>query len=215
MPLLNDVSALYVGTTPVIAAHAGDTKVWPPDAVPGINLFDGTPTFVDQAVDSQPYAMGTEFWVNKAGCYLTKVRYLQPTVGTLTPRTMALYSTVNGNTGTKVAGDWTMPTPVAGQWCTYTLPTPFALVADTKYRITTFHPSNAGFARTFFYFWAGGGGAGNTTVTRGGFLVRPSSAQTLNTCQGSYSVSGSMVFPSQVYQYASYYSDVEVVDVLP
>lgn len=190
-------------------------SAWKTTGVATYNLFSGTPTFADQAVDSNAYSMGTEFYVNKSGCYVTKVRYLQPTVGTLAVRTMALYSTTNGTTGTKVGGDWTMPTPVAGAWCTYTLPTAIALTANTKYRITCLHPSNAGFARYFNYFWGGGTEPGHSTTTIGGYLVRPNHADSLNTNQGSFHAGSTMAFPEAAYQYASYYSDIEVQDVAP
>lgn len=212
MPLLNTAAKVYAGATAALKVYAGSTLVWSAGTI--TSLFSGTPTFADQATDSTAYVMGTEFWVNKTA-WLTQVRYLHPTVGNLTPRTMALYSTTDGNTGVKVGGDWTMPTPTAGQWCTLTLPFPVRLTANVKYRIATLHPANAGFARTYNYFWSGGSGAGNTQITIGGYLIRPSSAQALNTCQGSYAASATMAFPGQVYQYASYYSDVVITDANP
>lgn len=214
MPLLS-ATKVRIGNNAATKVYQGTTQVWAP-AVAGINLFSGTPgTTPDQAVDTQPYTMGTEFYVNKSGCYVTKVRYLQPTIGTLTPRTMALWSTTNGTANTKVGGNWTMPTPTSGQWCSYTLPTPVALTANTKYRIGCFHPANAGFARDFFYFQGGGAEPGSTTTTIGGYLVRPNHADTLNTTQGSYLANASIGFPSSAYQYASYFSDIEVTDVAP
>jgi len=153
MPLLSAATSIRAGSTLATKVYAGSTQMWPAlPTIPSYNLFSGTPAFPDQAADSSSMTMGTEFYVNKAGCYVTKVRYLQPTIGTLTPRTMGLWSTTNGTASTKVGGDWTMPTPVAGQWCTYTLPTPLALTANTRYRIGCWHPANSGFARDYFYF---------------------------------------------------------------
>lgn len=215
-PLLNTASKVYVGNVEATRVYRGSTLIYQKAAAaPQYSLFPESPTYPDQAVDANAYSMGTEFYVNKAGCYLMAVRYFHPTVGTLAARTMALYSTTNGNTGTKVGGDWTMPTPTAGAWCTYTLPTPIALTANTKYRIACLHPANAGFARHLNWFWAGGSEAGRLTTTIGGFLVRPNSADTFNTSQGSFTAGATMAFPTSTYQYGSYYSDVVVQDVAP
>ena len=215
-PLLDTASRVYAGAVEASRVYAGSALIYQKASAPaGVNLFSGTISNPDQAVDATGYVFGTEFWVNKAGCYVTKVRYFHPTVGTLTPRTMALYSTTNGTASTKVGGDWTMPTPTAGAWCSYTLPTPIALTANLHYRIACLHPTNTGFARDYNWFWSGGAEPGAAQTTIGGFLVRPGSAQAYNTCQGSYIASATMAFPNQVYNYAAYYIDVEVTDVAP
>jgi len=185
--------------------------------VKSLRLFEGPILTANSAADSANYNFGTEFYVNKAGCYVTKVRYLQPTgLGTLTPRTMALYSTTNGTSGTKVGGNWTMPTPVAGQWCEYTLPSPIALTANLHYRVSCLHPSGSGFARQFFYFDGNSTNSpGNVTIPIGGYLMRPTHGQALNASQGSYTESATVAFPSSAYQFSAYYSDVEVQDVAP
>lgn len=207
MPLISSASKVYQGSNPALRVYQGTTQVWTA-SVP-LNLFPDNSTFVDQGADGTAFSMGTEFYVNKSGCYVTQVRYLQPTVGNLTLRSMALYANINGTTGTQL-GSWTMPTPVAGQWCTYTLPTPIALTANQRYRITTYHPGGSGFARTFNYFSTG---LGQTTTTLGGYLVIPNSADAMNGQQGSYYYSpAGPVYPVTSYNSSAYYSDVTVVD---
>lgn len=209
----SDATTFRVGSSTPTAIYLGPTKIWPTGA-PKYNLFPNTVTYPDQAIDGSGLTLGTEFYVTSPA-YVTAFRYMQPTIGTLTPRQMSLYSTTNGTASTKVSPTYVMPTPVAGQWCYLQLPSPIPLVTSTRYRIGAFHPASSGFARTTSYFQGGSGGAGAVTTTIGGYLVRPNHADSLNTAQGAYTPGAAIAFPSSVFSYPSYYSDIEITTDAP
>lgn len=174
------------------------------------NLFDGTPSIAADADDAS-VNLGTEFYVTATG-WVTQIRFLQPSSGTVSTaaRECAIYSTTDGATGTLVAGPFTMPAPTSGQWCTYTLVTPFQLVANTRYRVAIRHPAGR-YAATSGYFASGSGSTDRTA----GITVRPSRANALGTKQGSYQYSAGMAFPFNEFNGGAYYSDVTITDVDP
>jgi hypothetical protein len=177
--------------------------------VTSYNLFTTTPAIVAD-VDTNATNAGTEFYTTATG-WVTQVRYLHPSSGGgSNVRTMGIYSTTNGTTGTLVAGPFTMPAPAAGTWVTYTLPTPLQLVAGTRYRVVTLHPVGA-YAATGGYFASG---AGSADLVQG-ILVRPNAANALSGGQGSYFYAGSLSFPTNTFNGGAYYSDVTVTDVNP
>jgi hypothetical protein len=173
------------------------------------NLYTTTPQIAADG-DTASVNLGTEFYVT-ATAWVTQVRYLQPSSGgTSTSRVATIYSTTNGTTGTAVAGPFTIPAGTAGTWSTYTLPTPFQLTANTRYRIAIRHPDGR-YAATGNYFT---NGDGDPTVTQG-ILVVPNKFDALGGLQGSYVYDAGNVFPNAEFSGASYYSDVTIVDTNP
>jgi hypothetical protein len=175
----------------------------------GYNLF---PIAAPQLTGFEPgssIVLGTEFYVTSA-CWVTQVRYLASTNQEQNTRVMSLWSTADGTTGTMVAGPFSMPTHTPGDWVTYTLPTPFRLTANLRYRIATRHPEGS-YAATGAYFHDG---AGQTTLTQGP-VIRPSEADALGNGQGSYDYGTTDFFPSSHFNGGAYYSDVTITDVDP
>lgn len=181
-----------------------------------LNLFEGAPFGGSVQSHADPYTNGTEFYVTAAG-WVTQIRYPHHSanVGNLTPRTAAIYSTTSGTTGTMVAGPFTMPTPVRGQWCTFDLPEPFELTPGTRYRVAVFFPAVGG--NSSWLYTAGffaGSGAGSSTTTNG-ILVRPNAADSSSGIQGSWAGGTSIAFPRWDEGREAAYVDVTVSDADP
>ena len=176
-----------------------------------LSLFSGTPSISHDAADSTPLTTGTEFYVN-APTNLIKVRYIQPTNGNSDQRVARLYTVDSDIAGTVVAGPFTLPTPTNGQWCEYTLPTPYTLVPYQRYRIGIYHPHG------IYPYYPGGhyfdsSGPGTTTTTIGGVLVRPNAASVAGNDQGSFA--NDVHFPDSSFNAGNYYSDVVVEPITP
>lgn len=171
------------------------------------NLFSEGATLVADA-DSASVSLGTEFYVTQAGCVLTQIRYPQPASGTqdLSARQCAIYSTTNGTSGTLVAGPFTMPVPTAGNWIVFNLPDPIVLTANTRYRVVIRHPAGR-YGATSGYFTTG---AGSTDRVQGP-VVRPNQANALAAEQGSFLYNAGIVFPTDYFGGASYFSDVTIL----
>ena len=153
--------------------------------------------------------LGTEFDVTTA-CELTAIRYPQPGSGEHleVARTVAVYRVDTETTGTLVAGPYTTPTPVAGQWCTYTLSSPVPLPVGT-YRVVVLHLAAQGYCATTSFFTTGDG----STDLVDGPITRVSTANAVGARQGSYKYNGSTIaYTSDTYSGACYYSDVIVQD---
>lgn len=161
------------------------------------SLFSETPALAPNADSS--VTLGIAFRVDTETT-LTAVRYLQPTSGSTAARTMAVYP-LGG--GVPVAGPFTMPTPTAGTWCTYTLPTPVTLPPE-QYRVAVFHPAGD-YPATAAYFTTGPG----STDAVSGPLTRLAAGITEN---GTYGYGGSLQYPLNNGNGGNYWVDVVVSD---
>ena len=161
------------------------------------SLFTDTPQLTANADSS--VSLGTAFNLN-AEASLIGMRYLQPTNGSTSQRTMALY---NG-AGLMVAGPFTMPTPTPGSWCVYTLDTP-AILSAGDYKAVTFHPTGD-YAATGGYFAEGGPAADDIII---GPLTLYGTAHYPN---GTYGYGGSISYPDGSFNGGNYWSDIIVSD---
>lgn len=171
------------------------------------NLMPETPSLASD-LDNQSVCLGTEFYSTAPEAWVTEVRQLvSNNYNNWVPIEMAIYDTY----GTKVAGNFTMPTPVNGTWCTYTLPTPLALTQYTHYRVVTRWPGGFYPSRSLDFAT----GAYGTTTTYGDFLVLPNEIDAVSSKQGFYTYSATMTFPNETFNGGNYFADVEVTDVDP
>src|SRR6188472_4226244 len=100
-----------------------------------LHLFtEASHTTAGQTGADNAVSLGTEFYVTTTA-WVTKVRFLRPTVGDASIRTMALFSTTNGVAYTWVGGYWPVTPGASGTWSSYTLPNSIQLVAGTRYRV--------------------------------------------------------------------------------
>jgi hypothetical protein len=173
-----------------------------------VSVFETHPQLVAEA-DTASVTLGTEFYVTSAA-WLTAFRYPQAASGdsTMSARQVALYE---ANTGALVLGPFTMPAPVAGTWCVYTLAIPFSLTLNQRYRVGIFHPNGA-YTATASYFNAG---TGSITTTKGDFFVIPNYTDSYANKQGSFNYSPAIAFPDGTYNACAYYSDVVVTSTDP
>jgi len=170
------------------------------------HLFDETPS-LGLVADSGGLSLGTEFYVTSPA-WVTELRYLSPSAGgSATRRTAALYSTVDGLTGTLVAGPLLLPVPSDGAWVTGALPAPVPLVPGVHYRVVVFHP-DGGYVAVPRYFLD----SGDRIY---GPVVVPSTANAISGKQGSYAYDDYLAFPNSQFNGASYYADVTVTNVDP
>ena len=162
------------------------------------------------ASDPNPVSCGIEFEVSSSDCTVTVIRYVQAADQGLpnSSRVCAIYSTNDGSTGTLVAGPFTMPapTPGVGGWVSYTLPTPFALTANQRYRAVVFHPEGQ-YVATSNQF--GVTQPLGTNFVQGP-LTRFSAPNAANGKQGSYEYFASLIFPHNAFGDANYWTDIEV-----
>lgn len=163
------------------------------------NLFDGTPA-VAKADDTAPLTLGTEFYVTDRA-WLTEFRHLTAASGNLSNRTGALYR-VSDNA--LMVGPFLMPEPTPGEWCAFTLPTPFELVPNERYRVAIFHPFGDYPATP--HFFEGAGRFAGPVVVPNAFTA---------TAQGSYAYGASITYPGGTFNATAYYSDVTISDVDP
>lgn len=176
------------------------------NASSGSRLFSTTPSVA--ATTDDAVTVGVEFYSNTINKTLTKIGFLAPSSGGDTStRYCALYISSGLSSGGTVSGPHAMPTPTAGQWCWYTLPTPVALTQNERYRAAVWHDTNAGYAATGSYFTSGDGA---TTTTIDEFLVRPNTTDALANRQGSYTYGAAIDYPASTFSGSNYWVDVEV-----
>ena len=165
--------------------------------------FSTTPS-ISADPDTGGVNLGLEFWVTSS-CTLAGIRFLQPSTGGNTnTRSVGLWDLVSSSfvvssTRTVVSGD-------AGKWVIYTLPTPYNLVVNRKYRAIVLHPAGK-YAATSGYFQSGGPGASNII---NGPLVIPTSANATGGLQGSYLYASTLSNTNSSFNGANYYTDVIV-----
>jgi hypothetical protein len=141
--------------------------------------------------------LSTEFYVTRASL-LHGFRYYAPASG-YGSRTMSLWRVSDR---TRVVAATTMPTPSGEGWVQQLLATPYALAADTRYRVSLYVTTGQSWARTAPY-WSG------NQISVAGFLVAPSSQNATDNIQGGYSLAEGD-FPEYTYNTSGYFSDVIV-----
>lgn len=174
------------------------------------DLFEGSPS-VPASGDTQGFTSGNEFYVTSK-VWATGIWFLQPNSSVSSSnRTAAIYTVNNssGTSGTMVAGPFTIVTgSSASTWYGVTLPTPFELTPNQRYRVVVFHP-NGRFARDPGFF---------TTSARevsSGPLVRCSRSTASGGHQSSWNYVSSLSFPTTSSSGNNYYSDIVVTDDNP
>ena len=175
------------------------------------SLFAAHPGVQPTWGDTGAVTLATQFSAT-APAWLTALRYPHPAAATeFARRTAALYSvSPSGDFGAMVAGPFTMPDPVAGEWCTVQLPEPLALVPGTSYRAAILHPGGL-YPATGGYFKDGPGSADQDF----GPLHLPSADHVAYNRQGSFQYGPSIQFTDSSFNGASYFSDVVVSDTDP
>lgn len=130
MTKLNDADAIYIGATPVLAAHLGGTLVWTPPGATGVFGEQGTggggnwPTNADRALFNGPWTVPTD-------CEITSLfihwRATTP-AGVGTKGLIYSNSGASGYPGARL-GVSNAANTVGPGWLELVFPTPVALTA--------------------------------------------------------------------------------------
>lgn len=168
-------------------------------------LYLSAPMSNTSAGDFDALTVGLQFTVT-APVRLRAILWWQPAVGaSLNDRTVGLYSTTDGITGTLVTPLKTQPVSGTG-WQTVALDNPLMLMPGT-YVAAVYHPFGQ-FAVISNYYILGGdgytGGAGMTVNE----VVIPDSLSALNGRQNAFVYGSSFSFPTEQYNGGMYGVDV-------
>lgn len=152
------------------------------------------------ANDSTPIILGVEFTVSEL-CTLTEIRWWQPSTGTVSTldRTVGLYTTTNGSSGTLVAGPESMPVAGSG-WQTRVLDEPYDLVPGTVYTVAVHHSAGQ-YAATGGYF-------ADDPAVAGPITFRDSTDAFVG--NGKFAEGGSIAFPGVSFNSSNYWVDITV-----
>jgi hypothetical protein len=174
-------------------------------------LYQSTTMPTISAGDNTAVSLGLQFRVS-APARLLAILWWQPTNNKATDdRTVALFSSSTGYTGTLVAGPQTQPVAGTG-WQTVTLERPVLLSANTTYLATVFHPGGMYPAIGGYYTSAGGPGYGSGSGITTGVVTVPSNTTALNGRQNAYAYAPTLSFPTEEFNGTMYGVDILVDD---
>lgn len=105
----------------------------------------GTPASLTFAGDVTSVNIGSAFYVNTTGLYLTKIRFYWPHATAANAVQVGLFAAgTTGATGSAINGTTGSFTPQANKWNEYLLPTPYALTSNTVYYAVVWTPGTNG-----------------------------------------------------------------------
>lgn len=158
-----------------------------------------------------PITLGMEFYVSVA-MKLQAILWWQPTTGASSSgRTVGLYTTTDGLSGTLI-GSKTQAVSGVG-WQTVTFDTPISLTPGTTYRAAVYHPNGQYSAIDEYYYFGGPGyGVAGEGITVGQVTV-PGTTDALNAGQGTYRVAAALTFPEVQAAGAHFGIDILVEEV--
>jgi hypothetical protein len=167
-------------------------QIWPATSGPGSATVDGG---VNLAV---------EFYVTDPGLSVTALRFWRADTSILGPVTARIYTVTDASSGVPLAGTDVTFTLSGTGWQTAAFASPAALTANQRYRAVCNFPTNYS---ADGHYWDSGAGAGGITH---GPLVAPDSAAATGGDQGSFVVGGALAYPTNQFNAANYWVDVNV-----
>ncbi len=174
-------------------SFASSWLVWP--GTNAYRIYADSPTMpTASAGDTSSVTLGLEFNVS-ANTELRAILWWQPTTGSAASnRTIGLYSTTNGTTGTLISSKTQAVSGVG--WQTVAFDTPITLTPGTTYRAAVYHPDGQYVAISGYYLPGGPGyGAVGEGVVIGSVTV-PGSTEAINNGQGTYEYAAMLKFPA-------------------
>lgn len=167
-------------------------QIWPATSGPGAATVDGG------------VALATEFYVTGTGLAAVALRFWRADTSIVGPIAGRIYTVTDASSGTALAGTDVTFTLSGTGWQSAAFTAPVALTSGQRYRAVCQFPTN--YSATSHY-WDSGDGAADLV---NGLLTAPNTAHATGGDQGSFTVSGTLAYPTNSFNAASYWVDVDV-----